>query len=321
MTGVAGRSLARLAQAALAVAVAWPFYMGLARQSEDEALRAALDRALRAGGAERLAEAALDRGEPDDAALLAELARRLGRALSAALEARIAAAQADAAHPADGLARCLRGALTGSMDDGVAAACTLAADFTVLGDLRDLAIHGAAWATGRGYDGAVLALSVAGLGATALGAAGAAPGKAGLALAKGAQRAGQVPPALARAAAAELRLVAAGGDAARLARAARAVDQVRGAHGAVEAMRMLRHARSLDDLADAAGMYARYGRIARPVMALTGRTSIHAVKAGYKLMPALLPAAAMLAASLALLLAGLALRGAIERRRPRQAAW
>lgn len=321
MVVLAARTFVRLGTVLLAFAVAWPFYMGFARQDEDAAMRAALEKAAREGRAQALAESALAAGEVEDAAAFGELAARLDYALPAALQQRIAAARAVEDEPAAKLRRCATGALTGAITDGASAVCTVAVDLTVLGDLRDIAVQGAAWAAGRDYDRLILGLSAMGLGATALSAATAGvatPARAGLSLVKGMRRAGQVPPALTRAVATELRLVAGGGDGARLARAAGAVDAVRREHGALEAARMLRHAGSLDELGDAAGMYARYGRLARPVMALGGKTSIRAFKAGYKAVPTVLPAAAMLVASTLMLMAGLALRGAIERRDQRR---
>jgi hypothetical protein len=316
MIGFVGRSARRLATALLAFAVAWPFYLGLERQTKDEAIHAALEKAARDGRVESRAVAALDRGEIDDASAYAELAQRLGRSIPAALRSRIDAARAAEDDPARKFQRCAAGVLAGEMTDGASALCAIAADFTVLGDLRDIVIQGSAWATGRDYDRVILALSAAGIGATALTAATAgtaAPAKAGLSLVKGARRAGHVPPALARAVAAELRLVAEGGDAARLVRATGAVDVVRREHGAVEASRMLRHAGSLDELGDVATMYGKFGRLARPVMALTGKTSIHAFKSGYKIMPSFaVPIVLLLGAGLALF-AGLALRQRIER--------
>ena len=130
---------------------------------------------------------------------------------------------------------------------------------------------------------------------------------------KAAKRAGQVPPALGKAVAAELRVVAKGGSPLRLTRAAGAVDAVRAEHGTGEAMRMLRFAGSVDDLGDVASMYGRFGRLARPVMALTGKTSIHAFKAGYKLTPILLPSLTMLAGGVLALLLGLSLHRRVER--------
>lgn len=316
MLGLAARSLRRLATALFAFAVAWPFYLGLERQTEDEAARAALDKSLRQGKAEALAAEAIARDELDDAEGYVALAQRLGRPVTQALRDRLEAAQRAQDDPAARWRRCAAGALGGAMTDPVSAFCTLAADFTLLGDLRDLASQGGAWAAGRDYDRVIVALSAAGLGATALSAATAgtaAPARAGLSLLKGARRAGHMPPALARAVGTELRVVAEGGDAARLMRATGAVDAVRREHGALEATRMLRHARSLDEIGSVAGMYGKFGRLARPVMALTGKTSIHAFKAGYKIMPSLAgPIALLLAAALALL-AGLAFRERIER--------
>jgi hypothetical protein len=316
MIGFVVRSSRRVATALLAFAVAWPVFLGLERQTQDEAVRAALEKAARAGRVESLAAQSLDRGEVDDANTYVELAQRLGRPLAAGLRARLETARLAEDDPATKWRRCAAGVFAGAMTDGASTLCAIAADFTVLGDLRDIAIQGGAWAAGRDYDRVILALSAAGLGATALTAATAgtaAPAKAGLSLVKGARRAGHVPPALARAVTAELRLVAGGGDTARLARATGAVDAVRREHGAIEAARMLRHAGSLDEIGDVATMYGKFGRLARPVMALTGKTSVHAFKSGYKLMPSLAaPIVLLLGAGLALL-AGLALRQRIKR--------
>lgn len=314
MIGVVARAGLGFGKTLLAFAVAWPMLLGLTRESEDETV----GRELRAsaGRIEALMRASLDEGDLDGAAAYAALAPQLGQVLPAALLERLDTARAAVDTPAMQARRCAEGAIAGTMTDGISVACTLAADFTVFGDLRDLVVQGSRWAAGQDYDRVLVGLSAVGLGATAITAASAglaAPARAGLSVVKAAKRAGQVPPALGRAVAAELRLVAKGGSPARLTRAAGAVDAVRAEHGTAEAIRMMRHAGSVEDLGEVASMYGRFGRFARPVMALTGKTSIHAFKAGYKLTPVLLPSLATLAGGLAALLVGVALHRRVER--------
>ncbi len=310
----AARTTLGLGKTLLAFAVAWPIFLGLTRESEDEAVFR--DLRASAGKIESLMRAALDEGDLDGAAAYVALASTLDQALPATLLERLDTARAEADTPAMQARRCAEGAIAGTMTDGISVACTLAADFTVFGDLRDLVVQGSRWAAGQDYDRVLIGLSAVGLGATAIAAASAgvaAPAKAGLSVVKAAKRAGQVPPALSKAMAAELRVVAKGGSPVRLTRAAGAVDAVRAEHGTVEAMRMMRFAGSVDELGEVASMYGRFGRLARPVMALTGKTSIHAFKAGYKLTPLVLPSLTLLLGGGLALLLGLALHRRIER--------
>lgn len=319
MIRLLARTVWSLGKVALAFAVAWPVFLGLTRECEDEAARRDIARAAQGGRIEQLADAAIRGGDLDAAQGLVDLARTVQVPVPAALVDRLGAARAKAETPAAKAERCASGVFAGAMTDETAMLCTIVADFTVIGDLRDLAIQGAAWAAGRDYDGVILGLSAVGLGATAVTAASAgtaAPAKAGLSLVKAARRAGHVPPALSRSLATEARLAVRGGGSARLTRAVNTVDDVRREQGAMEAARMLRYAGTVEEIGTVAQMYARFGRLARPVMMLTGKTSIHAFKAGYKLLPTLLPSAALLACSALLLALGLALRGAIERRAP-----
>jgi len=303
-------------KALLAFAVAWPVYLGLAPESEDEALDRALRAAAAAGRLATEAEAALQDDDLTAARGYAALAQNLGHALPAPFLERLETAEAVEESAAVRAGRCAEGAIAGGIRDGISAVCAIAADLTLFGDLRDLAIQGSRWAGGGEYDRMLLGLSAMGLGATALAATtggGALPARLGLSVAKAAKRAGHVPPKLVRAVAVEARAVARGGDLARLTRASQAVETVRAQHGAGEAMRMLRHADSIEQLGEVSGMYARFGRLARPIMTLTGRTTLRGVKLGYKLAPALVPAAAMLLAGALVLATGIALRGRIER--------
>src|SRR6185503_15842919 len=92
---------------------------------------------------------------------------------------------------------------TADMNTTTSIACMVAADFTSLGDLRDIVIQGNALAADQEYDPIVLGLSVVGLaatGVTVLTAGGGGPAKAGLSVMKAAKRASILSPGLVRSA-------------------------------------------------------------------------------------------------------------------------
>ncbi len=328
-------------------ALGWAWTTGLPLQSEEEAVA---DELRRTTTPERIAEEvtrALDRDDVDDALAYAELGRFLGWTLNDALAARLAAAVDAEARIATHLTRCTAGALGADMSTTASLVCMVAADFTTLGDLRDIVMQGAALAAGEEYDAVVLGLSVVGLaatGATVITAGGGGPARAGLSVMKAAKRASLLSPGLMRSASAlagdaiaPVRRVLAGADyrrpaavaeelageikqvtrndgAVRLMRAAEEVDAVRRGHGVAEAAKMLRHADSVEDVGQISRLYAKLGRKARPVMAITGKTSIRAFKVGYKLTREMfVPLALLLAASAALAGAAAARRAILRR--------
>ncbi|MGQ0677128.1 MAG: hypothetical protein ACT4N4_13720 [Rhodospirillales bacterium] len=306
------RTLFRLGLALIAGGAMWLAAQGLPRQSEDEAVLAEV---RRAAGRERVNDAvsaALDRGDVEDATAYAELADHAALPLSENLRRRLAEALAFELSWAGRLRRCAGGVFMGDMTSALAAICTLAADFTPLGDMRDIAIQGARGLEGRDYDAVVLGLSVAGLGATALTYASAgtgAPAKAGVSVLKGVRRTGALNPRLWLA----LERAGAGGGAG-LMRAAGEVNAVRRAFGAAEAAKMLRFADQAEDVGEIARFYGKFGRKARPIMELTGKTALRSFKAGYKLTAALGAQLALILGSGCAILLALALRGAIMKR-------
>jgi hypothetical protein len=305
------RLLFHVALALFAGGTMWLVAAGLPRQTEEEAVIAEVRRAAGAHRVDEAVAAALDRGDAEDASAYAELAGHAALPFSEDLRRRLAEALAFEESWAGRMQRCLRGVFEGDMSATLSAICTLAADFTPLGDARDIAVQGSRWLGGRDHDAIVLGLSAAGLGATALAYASAgtgAPAKAGLSVLKGARRTGAMNPRLWL----SLEKLGAGGGA-RLVRAAEQVNAVRREFGAAEAVKMLRYAEKAEDLGEIAKLYGKFGRKARPIMELTGKTPLRAFKAGYKVTAALgMQLALILGSGFALLLA-LGLRRRIVR--------
>jgi hypothetical protein len=306
------RLLFRLALAMFAGGAMWLAASGLPRQTEDEAVLAEVRRAAGPERVNRAVADALAHGDVEDAAAYAELADHAALPFSENLRSKLADAVAYDLSWAGRLKRCARGVFEGAMTTMASAVCTLAADFTPLGDVRDIAIQGARWIGGSDYDRAILGLSALGLGATALTYASigtAAPAKAGVSVLKGARRSGALHPRL------WLSLEKAGaGGGSKLLRAAGDVNAVRREFGGAEAAKMLRFADTADDIGDIAKVYGKFGRKARPIMALTGKTTLRAFKAGYKATAVLGTQIALILGSGFAILLALALRRGIMRR-------
>lgn len=306
------RLLLRLALAALAGALMWLYASGLPRQTEDEAVRAELGRSAAPQRIEAAIGESLKRSDVEDAAAYAELADYAGLPVSSELRQKIADALVEERSWADRIKRCARGVFMGDMTGALSAICTLAADFTPVGDARDIAIQGGHWFSGQDYDRVVLGLSALGLGATAFAYASAGtglPAKAGLSVLKGARRSGAMNPKLWM----SPEKIGAGGGA-KLARAAEELNAVRREFGSAEAVKMLRYAEKAEDIGEISKLYAKFGRKARPIMALTGKTAIASFKVGYKLTATLsAQIAAILGSGFTILLA-LGLRRRIMRR-------
>jgi hypothetical protein len=289
----------------------WLVAVGLPREDEDEAVIAAVRRAAGLEGVNQAVAEALGRGDVEDARAYAELAVHAALPFSPGLRRQLAEAEAFEASWQGQLRRCAGGVFAGDMGSILAAGCTLAADFTPLGDMRDIAIQGTRWLNGAEYDRVILGLSALGLGATALTYASAgtgAPAKAGLSALKAAKRSGAMSPRLWL----SLEKAAAGGGAGLVA-AASEVNAVRRQAGASEAVKMLRFAGKAEDLGEIAQVYAKYGRKARPIMALTGKTTLSAFKAGYKVTAALGAQLALILGSGFAILLALGLRRRILR--------
>lgn len=290
----------------------WLVASGLPRQTGEEAVLAEVRRAAGPERVNRAVAEALARGEVEDAAAYAELADHAALPFAENLRRDLADAVAYDQSWAGRLKRCARGVFEGDMSGMLSAACTLAADFTPLGDVRDIAIQGSRWLDGRDYDRVVLGLSALGLGATAftyasVGAG--APAKAGLSVLKGARRSGALSPKL------WLSLEKAGaGGGTKLLRAADEVNAVRREFGGAEAAKMLRFADKADDIGDIAKVYGKFGRKARPIMELTGKTTLRAFKAGYKVTAVLGTQIALILGSGFAILLALGLRRRIMKR-------
>ncbi|MDE2244057.1 MAG: hypothetical protein KGK01_16970, partial [Bradyrhizobium sp.] len=146
-------------------------------------------------------ERALATGDADLAASFVDLARQKNIAVSDELSGRVRDAVTEAnsaSHFAKGFAS---GLFTGAADDAASMSGTVAGDFFVFGDIRDVVREGKHLVTGAETDRLVLGLASAGLAITAatyISVGGAAPVRAGLTLVKDARKVGRLGEGLAR---------------------------------------------------------------------------------------------------------------------------
>lgn len=132
-------------------------------------------------------ESALDEGDVEEARALIEIAQERGRQLPADLVQRTQETPLDY-----GLRNAwdfINGAVTGEVSNAASIGGVLAADYFVIGDVRDVLIQGNSLVRGDDYDRLTLGLSLAGV-ATIIPGAGAAD--VGLSLLKTANKAGKM---------------------------------------------------------------------------------------------------------------------------------
>ncbi|MFC3690993.1 hypothetical protein [Chenggangzhangella methanolivorans] len=260
-------------------------------------LEVAIERGLaEAAPAERLearARAALEADDVDLARGFADLGQQLGRPLTAETLARLSAAEAPAAVAMRNARGAARGFATGEIDGTASLAGAIAADLTVIGDLRDLAREGVARAKGEEHSDLILGLAAAGVAVTAatyVSAGGAAPARFSLSVLKAARRTGAMTAEFAadlgrRFAKAAGRTADAAPEASRGARALGALSgpaadlrAVGSAVGTAETVRMMKYVRTVDDLPDLRRFAERFGARSRAVAEVMGRASLRAFR-------------------------------------------
>ncbi|HEY0291908.1 MAG TPA: hypothetical protein VGC51_06160 [Hansschlegelia sp.] len=233
------------------------------------------------------ARAALD---ADDVALargLADLGAELGRPLPAETLQRLTAAEAPAAvawRDARGLAH---GFATGEIDGSASLVGALAADLTLVGDVRDLATEGSKMARGEDHSALILGLAAAGVAATAAtyATAGAgAPARFGVSILKAARRTGVMTAEFAAdlgrriAKTGETSAIRASGREAGAAEtllgASTELRAVGGAVGSAETVRLMKYVHSVDELPELRRFTTRFGTRSRAVAELTGKASL-----------------------------------------------
>ncbi|GLK77087.1 hypothetical protein GCM10008171_23410 [Methylopila jiangsuensis] len=250
---------------------------------------------------ETRARAALDHEDVALARGYADLAADLNRPLEAGTLERLAAMEAPGATAWRAMRGAAWGFATGETEGGAALAGAVAADFTVVGDVRDLVSEGGKIARGEEHSDLMLGLAAAGIAATAatVATAGvAAPAKFGVSVLKAAGRAGTLTAEFA----ADLgrRALKPVGGAPAAGRAAKSIDlaamgkvgrELRAASatvGAGETVRLMKFVKSGDDLAELAPFTARFGTRSRAVAELTGRASLRAFRTTIRLAERLL---------------------------------
>lgn len=263
-------------------------------------LEVAIERGLsQAAPADRLearARAALDADDVDLARGLADLGRDLGRPLSSETLARLIEAEAPRAVALRNARGAAKGFATGEIDGSASLVGAVAADLTVIGDLRDLAREGSKMARGEEHSELILGLAAAGVAITAatyVTAGGAAPARFGLSVLKAARRTGAMTADFA----ADLtrRVAKATAPAADVARAAPEANRgartlaalsgpatglkaVGSAVGAAETVRLMKYVRSVDELPELRRFAERFGARSRAVAEMTGRASLRAFR-------------------------------------------
>lgn len=305
----------RISRAGLAVSVA-VVAIGTARDFGyavplDVAIARTLSAVAPAGTLDFKAAAALDAEDVALARGYADLATELGRSLKPETLARLTEAEAPGATAWRNARGAAWGFATGSADGPAALAGSVAADLTVVGDVRDLVGEGAKIARGEEHSDLLLGLAAAGLAATAVTYAsggGAAPIRFGVSVLKAARRAGtltveftahlgrvlakaidvgRVETTALRAGRgverASLAGVRAADDAPGLAKVAGDLRATSSVVGAGETVQLLRFVRTGDDLAELAPFATRFGVKARAVATLTGRASLRAFRTTIRL--------------------------------------
>lgn len=265
-------------------------------------LETAIERDLsRLAGPERLNERAKAALDEDDVALargFADLGAELGRPLAPDILKRLEAEEAPSAVAARNARGAARGFATGEITDSASLAGAIAADLTVVGDIRDLAREGGKFARGEDYSELILGLAAAGVAATAatyVTAGGAAPARFGLSVLKAARRTGAMTADFAADLGRRLAKAADGaGTAARRAPGAEAsrggralqvladgageLRAVGSAVGAGETVRLMKYVRNVDELPELRRFAQRFGARSRAVAELTGKASLRAFR-------------------------------------------
>ena len=244
--------------------------------------------------------AALDAGDISLARGLVDLALEFGRPLPPETAARLAEAEGPAAVALRNAEGAARGFVTGEIDGSAALAGALAADLTVIGDLRDIARETAKIAAGEDHSALILGLAAAGIAATAAtyaSAGGASPIRVGVSILKAARRTGAMTAEFAADLGRRLSTGAArGGDEAAqgarrlsaLSGAATEMWAVSSAVGAAETVRLMKYVRTVDDLPELRHFAERFGARSRAVAELTGRASLKAFRTTIRLTEVLL---------------------------------
>jgi hypothetical protein len=267
-----------------------------ARNIEAEA-REAIRRSISAEALARRIDRALARGQRDDAAMYAEIAALAGFAIPASTQTRLAQALAQQATAMAGVGPAQSSNAASALSGAVAA------ELSIVGDIRDIAAEGEKLVAGMPYDELLLGLSVIGVALATVSPSGSAAmirAKGGASVLKVAAREGQLTaeltrqlrrllseavdwPALARMLqrtplsdqAATRKAVEAYSAQVRLAMLfpmLKKIERMRERAGTSEAVRLMRFVRTSEDLDAIAAMSEALGRKTRGVVEITGKT-------------------------------------------------
>lgn len=277
--------------------------------SLDEAIRRDLDERATAEELDKRTLAALKRGDVSEARSFVDLAASLGRPLPDGTMRQVLDEEGPAHTAMRNTGRFIAGFATGSGEGAAGLAGSVVSDFTVVGDLRDIAREGTKMMSGEPYSTFLLGLSAVGIAATAATVAsggGGAPVRFGASILKAAWHGGEITAGLA---ASLGRLLGRAVDFAAIGEIARGLDitssrairqaaadiaknvrpqvfarvagdvvDVQRAVGVGDTVKLLRYVRSTGELSALPAFAARFGVRSRAVASFMGAATLRAFK-------------------------------------------
>jgi hypothetical protein len=283
--------------------------------SEDEAVQRELRLNTDTADLNRRVNDAIKRDDIDDATMFSDIAGFMGLDLPPETKTRLQNATSTVANVVRDTGQFATGFVTGEGLSMAGIAGAIAADLTVVGDVRDIAGEGAKLVQGKDYNELILGLSVVGVAATAATVAtggGGVVAKAGVSILKVAKRSGHLTVEFGRTLTRMTR------DAVNLPELGRVLrntnlSDLRATEAAVtsyaktvkgaeifpvvaklndisrvtspsETVRLLKYVRTTENLDDIARMSARYGKKTRGIIEITGKAALRAFKTGLNII-------------------------------------
>lgn len=270
-------------------------------------IAALMQRDVTAADIEQQVQQAIQQDNPEDARMYLALADTFGYQLSGDYEAQLAALENPLNSTLRQTGRFIDGFLDGEADSGAGVAGAITADFTVVGDVRDLKEQYDLYAQGQDVSELIVTLAGVGVGltaATVVSAGSAAPVKSGVSALKIAGRSGKLTPKLQkmllrqgrsvfdypsflRSVKSEQTIDGVRRAAVRaynpqaisaLGETAQQVNNVRRSTSTLDTIQLLRYVENADDLRRLENVSGRYGGLTRGIMRLVGKGAIGTVR-------------------------------------------
>ncbi len=270
-------------------------------------IAALMQRDVTVADIEKQVQQAIQQDNPEDVRMYLAVADTFGYPLNGDYEAQLAELEKPLNSTLRQTGRFIDGFLEGEADSGAGVAGAMTADFTVVGDVRDLKEQYALYAQGQEVSELIITLAGVGVGltaATVVSAGSAAPAKSGVSALKIAGRSGKLTPKLQKMLLRQgravfdyplfLRTVKNEPGIAGVRRAvvraynpqamsalgetAQQVNNVRRSTSTLDTIQLLRYVENADDLRRLEKVSGRYGSLTRGIMRLLGKGAIGTVR-------------------------------------------